>query len=146
MNNRESTNFPICRFTLSIALFGASLWGSPQPPEGFNAIFNGEDLAGWHGMEHFSPYELDAMSPAERQRKRESAQKETLEHWWAEDGELVNDGHGPFLTTDEEYGDIELLIDYKTVPKADSGIYLRTTPQVQIWDYPEEGGEMEARR
>src|SRR5439155_17220578 len=38
-------------------------------------------------------------------------------------------------------GDIELLIDYKTVPKADSGIYLRATPQVQIWDTTKEGGK-----
>ena len=51
-----------------------------------------------------------------------------------ENGELVNDGNGPYATTDEEFGDIELLIEYKTVPKADSGIYLRGTPQVQIWD------------
>lgn len=27
-----------------------------------------------------------------------------------------------------------MLIEYKTVPEADSGIYLRGTPQVQIWD------------
>jgi hypothetical protein len=46
-------------------------------------------------------------------------------HWTVEDGELVNDGDGPYLTTEREYGDIELLIDYRTVPKADSGIYLR---------------------
>ena len=56
-------------------------------------------------------------------------------HWTVENGELVNDGHGPYATTDEEFGDIELLIEYKTVPKADSGIYLRGTPQVQIWDW-----------
>ncbi|HON07930.1 MAG TPA: DUF1080 domain-containing protein, partial [Verrucomicrobiota bacterium] len=31
--------------------------------------------------------------------------------------------------------DFELLVDYKTVPKADSGIYLKGCPQVQIWDY-----------
>jgi hypothetical protein len=55
------------------------------------------------------------------------------------DGELVNDGKGAYLTTDKEFGDIELLIDYKTVPKADSGIYLRGTPQVQIWDSTESG-------
>jgi hypothetical protein len=42
--------------------------------------------------------------------------------------------HGPYATTDEEFGDIEFLIEYKTVPKADSGIYLRGVPQVQIWD------------
>ena len=55
-----------------------------------------------------------------------------------ENGELINDGFGPYLTTEKDYGDIELIIDYKTVPKADSGIYLRGTPQVQIWDYTEQ--------
>ena len=51
-----------------------------------------------------------------------------------ENGELVNAGTGPYATTDEEFGDIELRIEYKTVAKADSGIYLRGNPQVQIWD------------
>jgi hypothetical protein len=57
--------------------------------------------------------------------------------------DLVNDGDGAYLTTDEDYGDIELLIEYKTVAKADSGVYLRATPQVQIWDYTKEGGKWE---
>ncbi|MFG0336295.1 MAG: DUF1080 domain-containing protein, partial [Maioricimonas sp. JB049] len=39
------------------------------------------------------------------------------------------------------FTDYELLIDYKTVAKADSGIYLKETPQVQIWDFTEEGGK-----
>jgi len=132
---------------ISIALSAvviASLWSltaSPEPPEGFTSVFNGKDLTGWHGMEHFSPYKLDAMTPEERQAKRHANQAPTFEHWTVDNGELVNDGNGPFLTTDKEFGDIELLLDYKTVPKADSGIYLRTTPQVQIWDYTEEGGK-----
>ena len=56
-------------------------------------------------------------------------------HWTVENGELVNDGNGPYATTDDEYGDMELRLEYKTVSKADSGIYLRGTPQVQIWDW-----------
>ena len=44
---------------------------------------------------------------------------------------LINDGHGLYLTTKEDYRDFELLVEYKTVPKADSGIYLRGVPQVQ---------------
>jgi len=32
------------------------------------------------------------------------------------------------------YGDFELVLDYKLAPGADSGIYLRGVPQVQIWD------------
>ena len=62
-------------------------------------------------------------------------------HWRVENGEIVNDGDGPYLTTNREFGDIELLIEYRTVPKADSGIYLRGTPQVQIWDAHGGSGE-----
>ena len=58
-------------------------------------------------------------------------------HWRAENGELVNDGQGAYATTEKDYGDFELLVEYKTVPLADSGIYLRGCPQVQIWDYTE---------
>jgi len=43
-------------------------------------------------------------------------------------------GKGPYATTDEAFGDIELRIEYKTVPGADSGIYMRAIPQIQIWD------------
>ena len=40
--------------------------------------------------------------------------------------------------SDQDFGDIELFIDFKIVPAGDSGSYLRGTPQVQIWDYTEE--------
>jgi len=59
-------------------------------------------------------------------------------HWRVENGELVNDGSGRYATTEKDYGDFELLVEYKTVPKADSGIYLRGVPQVQIWDHTNE--------
>jgi hypothetical protein len=112
-----------------------------KPPEGFQALFNGKDLSGWHGMPQFNPYEWEAMAPDKRQALLEKWAKDAGEHWTVEKGELVNDGDGPYMTTDKEFGDIELLIEYKTVPKADSGIYLRATPQVQIWDYTKEGGK-----
>jgi len=111
------------------------------PPEGFVALFNGQDLSGWHGMGHFDPRKLASMSDEERARKRETDMASVLEHWRVEDGEIVNDGHGVYLTTDREFGDYELHIDYRTVAKADSGIYLKATPQVQIWDFTEEGGK-----
>jgi hypothetical protein len=111
------------------------------PPAGFRAMFNGKDLHGWHGMGHFDPRKLAAMTPEERQQKRAQDMQDVEKHWRVENGELVNDGHGVYLTTDEEFRDYELWIDYKTVPKADSGIYLKATPQVQIWDYTKEGGK-----
>jgi hypothetical protein len=126
---------------LSIALTTAAHAADPAPPEGFTPLFNGKDLSGWHGMPHFDPYKLAAMSEADRKAQIDKWTDDAKKHWTVEKGELVNDGNGAYLTTDKDYGDIELLIDYKTVPKADSGIYLRATPQVQIWDYTKEGGK-----
>ncbi|MCO6456739.1 MAG: DUF1080 domain-containing protein [Pirellulaceae bacterium] len=111
------------------------------PPPGFQSLLNGRDLSGWHGRPHYDPRKLAAMSDEERQRQLDAWMTDTLAHWRMDGDELVNDGHGPYLTTDRDYGDIELWIEYKTVPKADSGIYLRGTPQVQIWDYTKEGGK-----
>jgi hypothetical protein len=113
----------------------------PKPPKGFTALFNGKDLTGWHGMPHFDPYKLAAMPEAERKAQIEQWTEDAKKHWTVENGELVNDGNGAYLTTDKDYDDVELLVEYKTVPKADSGIYLRATPQVQIWDYTKEGGK-----
>ena len=55
------------------------------------------------------------------------------EHWKAENGEIVFDGKGDSLCTKKDYGDFEMLVDWKIPPKGDSGIYLRGSPQVQIW-------------
>ncbi len=120
---------------------GATRADAPKPPEGFTPLFNGRDLTGWHGMPHFDPYKLAALPAAERKAQIEKWTEDAQKHWSVDKGELVNDGHGAYLTTDKEFGDVELLLDYKTVAKADSGIYLKATPQVQIWDYTKEGGK-----
>lgn len=116
---------------------------SNQPPDGFTALFNGVDLQGWHGMGHFDPRKLAEMTDEEQARQRAIDDEGVRQHWRVENGEIVNDGNGPYLTTDRQFGDIELFIDYKTVALADSGIYLRGTPQVQIWDFTEAGGKWE---
>jgi hypothetical protein len=108
-----------------------------QPPPGFTALFNGKDLAGWWGAETEDPRKYMALSPEEYKTKHDSSLEDIQKHWRAENGELVNDGKGLYLTTDKFYRDFELLVDYRTVPLADSGIYLRGCPQVQIWDYTE---------
>ena len=112
------------------------------PPEGFKALFNGKDLSGWHGCS-VGPYKLAEMSAEERKKTLDEQNASFKKHWSVENGEFVNDGEGAYATTDKEYGNFELLIDYKTIPRADSGIYLRGYPQVQIWDYTEEGGMWE---
>ena len=112
------------------------------PPEGFTALFNGKDLTGWHGAgQTFDPARLAAMSPEDRAKWQEKEDASFKANWRVENGELVNDGRGSYAGTIKQYGDFELLIEYNTVAKADSGIYLRGTPQVQIWDYTKEGGK-----
>ncbi|MCB1224798.1 MAG: DUF1080 domain-containing protein [Verrucomicrobiales bacterium] len=107
----------------------------PTPPEGFRAIFNGKDLTGWHGL---NPHLGAKLTGEKKEASLKQQREEFSQHWRVENGELVNDGTGPYATTDEDLGDIEFLIEYKTVAKADSGIYLRGTPQVQIWDKTQE--------
>jgi hypothetical protein len=104
-----------------------------QPPKGFTALFNGKDLEGWKGGSTVDPEKITK----EQQEKWNS---ELSKHWKVEDGELVSDGHEPYLATKKDFGDFEMWVDWKLGPKGDSGIYLRGCPQVQIWDPTNEDG------
>lgn len=116
-----------------LALAGSAL--AEAPPEGFASLFNGADLAGWRGRPHADPREESKGSEAERADRQKKWDADMAAHWKVEDGIIVNDGHGVFLTTARDYGNFELLLDWKLVdPCGDSGIYLRANPQVQIWD------------
>ena len=109
----------------------------PQPgiPAGFTALFDGESLSGWRGRPHFDPAAEAALAPEERAAKQAEWDADMRQHWKVEGGEIVSDGHGVFLTTDHDYGDFELHLEWMLPEScADSGIYLRGNPQVQIWD------------
>ncbi len=110
-------------------------------PPGFRALFNGKDLQGWWGAETENPREWMALSGDDLARKRAASRLEIAEHWRVEKGELVNPGTGPYLTSEENFGDYELRLEYRTVAGADSGIYLKGCPQVQIWDFTAAGGK-----
>lgn len=110
-----------------------------QPPDGFTALFNGRDLTGWQSW-YADPPEIARLSDAERQQAQRRANAEYLQHWRVENGELVFDGKGVHLVTEHAYGDFELWLDWKIEPGGDSGVYLRDTPQVQIWDHPDGSG------
>jgi hypothetical protein len=118
-------------------VIGPQTSATNTPPPGFDALFNGHDLSGWWGATTEEPRGYLALPAAEFASKHDASLGDIRRHWSVQDGELVNDGKGLFLTTDRNYGDFELLVDYKTVPLADSGIYLRGCPQVQIWDSTE---------
>jgi len=122
--------------TAAVAL-ALSLQAAPVPPPGFEAAFNGKDLTGWFGYGGEDPRPLFKATPEELAKIHADSMADVNAHWTVEGDELVNDGHGLFLATKKNYRNFELHLEYKTVPKADSGIYLRGCPQVQIWDSTE---------
>ncbi len=129
----------------TVTLSAAARAEQNTPPEGFVALFNGKDFSGWHGLGHFDPNKLKAMSDDERAEKLKNDNADLAKHWQIKDGMMVNDGHGVYPTTDKDYGDFELHLEWKMLrPNGDSGIYLRGSPQVQIWDPndPSEGAKM----
>ena len=126
---------------VAVSVFSFASTRSPQagtPPEGFTALFNEKNLSGWWGLKTEDPVKWKAFSADKLAEKKAASLKDIAQHWSVDGEELVNDGHGLYLSTQKNYGDFEFLVDYKTVPKADSGIYLRGIPQVQIWDSTEE--------
>lgn len=118
-----------------VMTLGACATAQPNnPPEGFTALFNGTDLAGWTGGTTRDPRQITAMSDAERMNHDNQMLAAIAQHWKVEAGELVSDGHEPHLVTTKDYGDFEFWVDWKLSANGDSGIYLRGCPQVQIWD------------
>jgi hypothetical protein len=107
------------------------------PPEGFVPLFNGRDLAGWKGLlasPDDNPIKRAALSAEDRATRQKQADENMRAHWKVQNGEIVFDGKGRSLCTGLDYADFELLVDWKIPAHGDSGIYLRGSPQVQIWD------------
>jgi hypothetical protein len=114
---------------------------APTPPNtapaGFKALFNGRDLAGWQGLlapPNDNPYKRAQLSPDQLAELLRAANERMARDWRVEQGALVYRGDGfNNLVTAGTYGNFELLCDWKIEPDSDSGIYLRSIPQVQIW-------------
>ncbi|MGI6456417.1 MAG: DUF1080 domain-containing protein [bacterium] len=107
-------------------------------PEGFTALFNGKDLTNWKGLVA-NPVERAKMTEEELADAQKKADERMREHWKVQDGTLVFDGKGDSLCTVRDYCDFEMFVDWKILKDGDSGIYLRGSPQVQIWDRPDIG-------
>lgn len=108
--------------------------GGPNvPPPGFVALFNGRDLAGWKGLVG-NPKTRAKMTGAKLAAAQAAADQKMRRHWKVAGGVLAFDGKGASLCTAKDYADFEMLVDWKITKGGDSGIYLRGSPQVQIWD------------
>ena len=100
---------------------------------GFISLFNGKDLSGWKALVG-NPISRSKMSGEELQNVQNKAEEKTKGDWIVKDGLLIFTGHGDNLATTKQYSDVEMYVDWKITEKGDAGIYLRGSPQVQIWD------------
>ncbi len=79
-------------------------------PDGFESIFNGDDLSGWHisRTNHHG----------------------TVGNFYVEDGMIVLKQHpygqGGILLTDKKYADFELYLEVKADPGTNGGIFFRS--------------------
>jgi hypothetical protein len=88
------------------------------------------------------PVKRAGMSAEELASTQKEEDANMRQHWSVKDGVVTFDGSkkGKNLCTSKDYGDVEIWADWKISPKGDSGIYLRGSPQVQIWDPNDKGG------
>jgi hypothetical protein len=146
MKKRNSNPHITLTFAVAAFIF-VSLWYTAastaaeqalnKPPKGFVALFNGKDLTGWKGLlkrPYDNPSRRAKLSPDKLKELQKEADEDMLAHWKVVDGVIVFDGKGRSLCTAKDYGDFEMLVDWKILKNGDSGIYLRGSPQVQIWD------------
>jgi len=100
---------------------------------GLVALFNNKDLTGWKGLvgNPITRSKMDAATLAKEQHKADSIMNKG---WYVKDGILNFSGEGENLCTTKQYRNFELYVDWKIEPKGDAGVYLRGSPQVQIWD------------
>lgn len=100
---------------------------------GFYKAFNGKDLTGWKGLV-LDPIKRAKLTQEALAKQQAKADEHMRENWSAVEGELRFSGKGANICTAKPYGDFEMYVDWRIGKEGDSGIYLRGTPQVQIWD------------
>jgi len=99
--------------------------GKPLPAKadfaamaGWTPLFDGKDLEAWQ------------------------VNKQQAEHWLVEDGIIRYDGRAGTLLTKKPYRDYTLRVDWRLPRKADSGVFVRDSKQLNIWTWHMGSGEM----
>ena len=131
------------RMKAGSATDGGSVAPGPLAKD-FEVYFNGDPAqlkTMWKGVttegKFDNPIVRQAAGKEERAAMQVIADQGRDAHWSVIDGVLHFDGFkgGYSLATKKDYGDFELWADWRIMSiTGDSGLYLRGSPQVQIWD------------
>jgi len=100
---------------------------------GYIDLFDNHDLTGWKGLvgNPVTRSKMDAATLAKEQHKADSVMRKG---WYVKDSILNFSGEGENICTEKQYRNFDMYVDWKIESKGDAGIYLRGSPQVQIWD------------
>ncbi|MDB5023897.1 MAG: hypothetical protein JWP78_1652 [Mucilaginibacter sp.] len=100
---------------------------------GLVPLFNNKDLTGWKGLvgDPITRSKMDAKTLAREQHRADSIMRKG---WYVKDSILNFSGQGENICTTKQYRNFEMYVDWKINKEGDAGIYLRGSPQVQIWD------------
>jgi len=90
------------RMVLGVALAGSLVGSAARAEGGWTKLYNGRDLSGWHVLNG----KIEA---------------------WKANGNLIScvAPGGGWLTSDQEYGDFELRLEYRIGPGGNSGVGIR---------------------
>jgi hypothetical protein len=112
---------------IALTLLAASAFALAQAPAGFQSIFNGRDLTGWH------------ISQVNHHGNTKS--------WTVKDSVLLGTqdtpGNGGILLTDKRYKNFEVSLDVNPDYGCDGGLFLRSTEKGEAYqvmlDYLDRG-------
>ncbi len=106
--HRAVTHFP--HPGPALAAQSSSSAKNGEAASAFRPLFNGTDTKGWHGV---GPDGSAASAgPIDR-------------HWSVAAGELVTDGFGTPVASDQPVGDVELTLEFKTGGAATTDVFIR---------------------
>jgi len=100
---------------------------------GLVPLFNNKDLTGWKGLVG-NPIERSKMDARTLAKEQQKADDIMHKGWYVKDSILNFSGEGENICTTKQYRNFEMYVDWKIEKEGDAGIYLRGSPQVQIWD------------
>ncbi len=115
------------------ALAAETVRSMSLPEQLYESMFNGKDLEGCQGLVG-TPITRASMKPKELAAGQKEANIRMTRNWSVKDGLIWFSGAGDNLCSVKDYGDFEMFADWRITEGGDSGIYLRGSPQVQIWD------------